>query len=210
MKWIHNLYLVKKNILQIYTDGSHNSSRLGGIGILFIDKNDNEIEYSYNITKNIIVKEINNLYLSKNYEDKNGIPANINFFIDHIELYAIFQALKKLEHYKTNDKVIIYTDSDVAYLFINNINRTKKGDIKRIKHELSRKLTTLIQTMIIESELDIEIRSVKSHSGVYGNVKVDKLAGVWRKQWDVSRHNNKSTAKNRTSEWEKNLISNKI
>jgi len=80
MSYLQNIYLVKENILQIYTDGSHNSKRLGGIGILFIDKNENEIEYSYNITKKIIVKEINNLYLSKNYKDKNGIPANINFF----------------------------------------------------------------------------------------------------------------------------------
>jgi len=173
---------------------------LGGIGIFFIG-DDLEIGYSYNITKSIIIKDINSKL--------DGIPKKSDLIIDNIELYAIYQSLIKLKkHNKKYDKVIIYTDSDVAFLFINNLNRTKKGNIRTIKNLLSRKLTSLIQRMIIELDNDIEIRSVKSHSNIYGNVMSDQLAGNWRKQWSLSLHNNKSKIlkKDRTQDWENNLI----
>ena len=176
-EWIQNLYLVKNSILEIYTDGSHNSKRLGGIGIFYIDEDENETEYSYHIKKSLIVNDVNNLY-------KNKIPKNIPFFIDHIELYAIYKSLRKLQDYKKNpDNVIIYTDSDTAYNFINKVFRNKDGSIRELKNELGRKLVRLIQSMIIEIDLDIDVRCVKGHSKIYGNVRSDKLAGKWRKLW---------------------------
>ena len=206
-EWLQNLYLNKSSILEIYTDGSHNSRNLGGIGLFIVDE-DIEIEYSHNITKNIIIKDINNV--CNHTKNLPNVPKKSDLIIDNIELYAIYQALTKLQYYKKKyDKVIIYTDSDVSFLFINNLNRTKDGKVRQIRNLLSRKLTSLIQSMMIELDFDIEVRSVKSHTNIYGNMRADQLAGKWKKHWKVSNHNNKNKGLSkefRTTEWENNLL----
>jgi len=190
-EWLQNLYLNKLSILEIYTDGSHNSKNLGGVGIFIVDDDDAETEYSYNITRELIIKNIN--IVCNHTKNLPIISKKSDLFIDHIELYAIYQALNKLQYYKKKyDKVIIYTDSDVSFLFINNLNRTKEDKVRQIRNLLSRKLTSLIQSMMIELDFDIEIRSVKSHSKIYGNVRADHLAGRWKKHWKVSNNNDKN------------------
>lgn len=138
-----------KNILHIYTDCSIYQSDFG-FGVLFIDGED-EKRYQYRTT-------LNHIYAEYNMREKCST--------DFAETYAIIKAIENI--HKKYDKIIIYMDNETAYHYLNNLNK------KKIKNILTE---TVINTCLdVIKDLPIDIRWIKGHCGIYGNVIADKLA----------------------------------
>jgi ribonuclease HI len=138
--------------MEIYTDASLSKKNKNyiGIGILFIMDNDKEIKYHFDINKNIIINKY-----------------KIKIIIQYAELYAIklsINLMKKLKKQYSFENIIIYTDSLNCF----NIINMKKPTTNRLKQSVKDSL----------KQYNIDIRWIKSHSGVYGNEIADKLSKI--------------------------------
>jgi len=138
-----------KNILHIYTDCSIYQSDFG-FGVLFIDGED-ETRYQYRTT-------LNHIYAEYNMCEKCST--------DFAETYAIIKAIENI--HKKYDKIIIYMDNKTSYQYLNKLNK------KKIKNILTK--TVINNCLVVIKDLPIEIRWIKGHCGIYGNVIADKLA----------------------------------
>jgi len=151
-----------ENDLEIFTD----ASGARGFGILFINPDETERQYSYKIT---------NKELHKYFNVRNKTHTYLTSSV--LELFAIYVSIKKLNTYSTPyDKVIINTDSDSAYQFLNELVRSgkKRQNIRLPKNSTDRAIVVEIKRMM--KEFNIEIRHIKAHCGVYGNEIADRLA----------------------------------
>lgn len=162
-------------ILQIFTDGSQGRKiSKAGIGILFIDDDETERQYYYRVRKKNMYRDINYEYNSV-FSGSIYISLMKQMNIQEIEMYAIYESIRKLIYYsKKYDKTIIYTDNDGVFEVLNGLYSTETLD--RLKNIAVKKMYKLIMKLIYDNVLDIEFRWCKGHSGVYGNFIADKLA----------------------------------
>jgi len=162
---------MNEEILEVYTDASiRGSKKRGGVrrgfGILFVDTNDNEEQFSYKISTNYFYKVI---YIKYDLRKRWLTP-------EHLEFFAFYIALEKLIQRKIKHKIHFYVDSDSVYYFVNNINKDKNGKIKTPKDITTQKLLERIKKLM--THLNIDVRSIPGHQKIYGNVIADRLASI--------------------------------
>lgn len=159
---------MEKN-LDIYCDASETEKDIG-IGILFIE-NEDEMFYQMKTNKNNISKFLN-------IEDfKNSIVI--------CEGFAILLALKNIK--KNYNKITLYTDCMTNFERLNHVKMKKKA---KEPHNII--IQECLNLMKIKN---IEIRWIKGHAGVYGNVIADKLSKHSRKRKKYNLNIYKSSKK---------------
>ena len=154
---------MKEKILEIYTDASGDNKN--GIGILFINPDETERQFSYKVNNQIFYNLI-----------KNKHRTNLKLDSIQLEILAIYVAIKELQVYsRTFDKIILYSDNLISIDHLNN-KKNKKNNNKSRNSVLE--MVKIIKNMLIEFNIDVEFRWIKSHCGVYGNELADRLARV--------------------------------
>lgn len=159
-------------MLDIYTDASYREGRTKfGISTFMIDYN-RDIEISIPCT---LYKDKCEKYLSE-YMKKNN-----KFEVHYMELISILYALKYFRRYINKNDVTIetvnlYTDSMVAYDHINIKKRLKKKYKKKKFNTIINHIHNFIVSIQNDFNIDVDVRHIKAHCGVYGNEKADKLA----------------------------------
>jgi len=138
--------------MDIYTDASYAGKKFG-LGILFIGEDGEEKKYSFSL-RSIDVKE--------KYPTHSKLSdANIG------EGLAILKSLEIVE----NGNHTLYTDSLTFFELLNELTKTKN----HILNIIADKCKDILKNK------NVEIRWIKGHCGVYGNVIVDKLSSQSRK-----------------------------
>lgn len=144
---------MKEKTLDIYTDASGSTDKYG-FGILFIE---NERETSFNYKSNI------NL-LKKEFNIKDNRPGTTSVS----EAYAIMKALQNIR--KKYNKITLYTDNYHVFAKLNGLTKRLRSKKFLLFNKIIEKCQFLMK------DLNIEIRHIKAHCGVYGNEIVDKLS----------------------------------
>lgn len=134
--------------LAVYTDASVKDNFYSG-GIFIIDYSDNEQEYRFHISKTSLRK------------GKGSQTA---------ELKAIERAFSLIKNFP-NNKVVLYTDLNSAFLKLNNLCKVRPTSKK---DEHYRKLILMYEDL--KKVKDIEIRWSPGHKGIYGNHMADRIA----------------------------------
>ena len=159
---------MKEKILEIYTDASGDNKN--GLGILFINPDETERQYSYKTNKQMFYELIQN---------KHRTPDNVKINTIQLEMMAIFVAIKELKTYsRTFDRIILYSDNLPCINYLNKQKNKKNG--KKIKNSVI-ELSNVIKRLLLEDGINVEFRWIKSHCGVYGNEIADRLARVGSK-----------------------------
>lgn len=97
---------------------------------------------------------------------------------NQMEMIALIEALKYVKEHHSNEKVIIYSDSNIVVKGVNEWltgwkrRGWKKSDGKPV---LNKDLWMTIDQLL---PITVEIRKVKGHSGDVGNDRADELANV--------------------------------
>jgi len=145
--------------LDIYTDCSLKQKILG-IGVLFIE-NEKETNFQYRTNGDLISEEFD-------------CPTVISSTTIG-ELYAVYKALTEIR--KDYDKIIVYTDNDSVYKLFNKLYKLKMQCTKESNRRRNLLLSNISNKCYeLMENLNIEIRHIKGHRGVYGNEISDKLA----------------------------------
>lgn len=140
-------------IIEVYTDISYAGNNSFGIGIFIILPNGTE--YSYSINSILLEKEI-------------GLSKNTIL----MEIYGVYYSLEKINSIINRlgkHDVIIYNDCLLLFNHFNKIERLTNKRGNRIYFNLIVKIEKQFRSYY-------ELRFLKSHEGIYGNVKADKLA----------------------------------
>jgi len=151
--------------MEIYTDASINGNKFG-LGILFIDSNDNEKKYSFGLKIKDIRKE---LFDNKPTTDLKYIKISNDPNIG--EGLSILRSLQILTTYK-NEKCVLYTDSLNFFNQLNNLKKTRNKLHSVIINRCKR----------LTHKKNVDVRWIKAHVGVYGNEIADKLAKAARRK----------------------------
>ena len=156
---------MKEKILEIHTDASGDNKN--GLGILFINPDESERQFSYKVNKDIFYSHINNVHVTD-----DDVIINIM----QLEMMAMYVAIKELETYsRSYDRIILYSDNLPCIEFLNNINSNKKeNESTNSVIELS----NVIKDLLKKINISVDFRWIKSHCGVYGNEVADRLAKV--------------------------------
>ena len=145
-----------KDVLYIYTDGSHRNS-IGGIGLVFLYNN----KIIYKISAKI-----------------QEIPTTNN----RAELFAIYVAMYNLNNIKVDGNITsitIYSDSEYSVnSYTKNIKIWEKNNYKTVGGEPVKNLDIILPTWNIlkDTKLNVNILWVKSHADNEYNNLADKLA----------------------------------
>jgi ribonuclease HI len=142
--------------INVYTDASLRIVNKKGhfrIGIFVIDPRDKEYRFSRKIERSHF----------KSIWNYDNFHSNA---IEVIELLAIYTALNILN--KINIKINIYTDSDICFDTIYNMREMKKEN--KMFHIILKDVKEIL------SKMNVEIRCINSHNGIYGNEHADFLA----------------------------------
>jgi len=176
---------MKEKILEIYTDASGDNKN--GLGILFINPDETERQYSYKVNKKIFYSIIHNKYMTK---------KDVIIDITQLEILAIYIAIKELKRYsRTYNKIILYSDNLTSIDFLNK-NYIKKNKSKSRNSVIE--MVILIKSLLKEYDIDIDFRWIKAHCGVYGNELADRLARVGARRrifYDLNTFNIKNIQK---------------
>lgn len=153
-------------VIDIYTDASykqHSKDDCFGIGIFAIEYDNNEKEYRKG--SKVQFETVQKL-LKKKYKD--NVKGDLTLY----ELYAISRGVMFLSHASKNiDTIQLYSDSLSAVEMLHDTCKIRKkyaGFVKQVK--------TIITNIEKTNNLTINVMHIKSHCGVYGNEKADKLA----------------------------------
>lgn len=142
------------------------------IASIIIDGDENEYHFS-ELTSVLDIK--------KKWKEFDGVEFKSNSTM--AEMYSIYTALIQAVWIDSPIKKInLYTDSEQSFKFINEVSRMPGGDIgfkpMKPKCKLASKIHADIKELINslkESGVEVDIRWIKGHVGVYYNVQVDKL-----------------------------------
>jgi ribonuclease HI len=153
-------------VIDIYTDASyrqHSKDSCFGIGIFAIEYDNNEKEYKKG---GKVQFEAVQRFLKKKYKD--NVKGDLTLF----ELYAISRGVSLLKNeIKNIDTIQLYSDNLSAVEMLHDTCKIRKkyaGFVKQIK--------AIITNIEKEYNLTVNIMHIKSHCGVYGNVKADGIA----------------------------------
>lgn len=147
---------MNEKTLEVYTDCSP-ARKIYGFGILMIDDNDCELKFQFASNASLMDIEFQ--------EDMKKTTTSIG------EAYAVLKALENIS--RKYDKIVLYTDNNHVYETLNNHCKRK------VKHIVFNKIIDKCRELM--KSLNIEVRHIKAHCGVYGNEMVDKLAKDARK-----------------------------
>jgi ribonuclease HI len=142
------------------------------IASIVIDENENE----YHFAESTSVVDV-----KKKWSEFDEVEFKVNSTM--AEMYSIYTALIQAVWIDSPVKKInLYTDSEQSFKFINEVSKMPDGDVgfkpMKPKCKLTRNINTDIKEFISslrESGVEVDIRWIKGHVGVYYNTKVDKL-----------------------------------
>ena len=151
--------IFQENVIEVFTDGSHKKHEKNGhLGAgIFCRYMEEEYEYSLPITKDILEKE--------------GIDRESSVSNPFCELYA-YKELLRLIHSCGKDlsKYIFLVKIDYE-----GVNNWMNGSW-RCNEEYIKKIKSFCENYLSKLKCKIVIQHVPSHSGIYGNERVDQLA----------------------------------
>ena len=149
----------EKNVIEVFTDGSHKKHEKNGhLGIgIFCRYMEEEYEYSLPITKEILEKE--------------GIDPSTKLSNPFAEIYA-YKELLRLLHLSGKDlskyTFLVKMDYEGVEKWMNGTWQCKEDYIKKIKLSCDMYLAKLPCKIILQH--------VSAHSNIYGNDRADELA----------------------------------
>jgi len=155
---------MKEKSLEIYTDCACNKKNYG-IGILMIDSDEYEFNFQFRTTKKLMNIE---------FDFESDSTSLIG------ESYAVLKSLQNLPG--KYSKIILYTDNETVYKVLNKSCKERK------KHIIFNKIIEKCRELM--TSLNIEVRHIKGHCGVYGNEVVDKLSKMSLKDKEIPCCNN--------------------
>ena len=149
----------EKNVIEVFTDGSHKKHEKNGhLGVgIFCRYMDEEYEYSLPITKEILEKE--------------GIDPSTKLSNPFAEIYAYKELLRLI--YSSGKDLSKYTF--LVKIDYEGVNNWMNGSW-RCNEEYIKKIKSFCDNYLSKLKCKIIIQHVPSHSGIYGNERVDQLA----------------------------------
>lgn len=155
---------LEKNIINVYTDGSHikNKKEYVSIGSYFVYNNK-----EYNLCR-ICDNEI-----LKKYKIENNVSNPTAEFLAFSET---IESIKELEGYK--NKIYIF------YIDYIGIEKWMKGEWK-IEKEYIKKIKEYVNKIIGKYKIKYIIKHIKGHSGNIGNERADILAKKYENKWFI-------------------------
>ena len=133
---------------------------------------------NFEVPQNIIDKY--NLEIEPESSSEVSVFSGIvlNFGVDAAELIALFAAVEIMMYLitATEQKIVIYTDS----LFTKKLLESDQLEDEQLMYK---DVIESLRTIVAEKEIDITLKKVKAHAGLYFNELADRVAKRRRREF---------------------------